>query len=144
MSADETIDVDGTVLTARHGGARAGAGRKPSGYQKTEEAVSFDKAKARKEAALADLHELDYKIKSGQYVSRIAVRQASATALAQMAQTLRSLSDTLERKGVPIAICAIVDEVVTEALAETGRELAKMHAAATLQPATEDSCSDLF
>jgi hypothetical protein len=128
MSTDEIYDFDGTPVISTRGGARPGAGRKPAGYQKPDEAISFDKAKARKEAALADLHELDYKVKSGQYVSRVAVRQASATAIALMAQTLRSVSDTLERKGVPVSVCATVEEVITDTLTETGRALAKLHA----------------
>lgn len=144
MSSNDIIDLDGTVVAARHGGARVGAGRKPVGYQKTEDAVSFEKAKARKEAALADLHELDYKVKSGQYVSRVAVRQASATALAQMAQTLRSVSDTLERRGVPVRVCAMVDEVITETLAETGRELSKMHVESQSMLDQQVPNSDLF
>ena len=44
------------------------------------------------------MNELEFKIKSGEYVEREAVKQASATALAAVAQSLRSLPDTLERK----------------------------------------------
>lgn len=81
-----------------HGGFRRGAGRKPAGYQPPPEKVDIDVAKARNEAAKADLNELELRIKSGEYVDRAAVREATATALASMAQTLRSVPDDLERR----------------------------------------------
>lgn len=147
MNTDDIIDVDGSVIKPGRGGARAGAGRKPSGYVKPKEAVDFDKAKARKEAALADLHELDYKVKSGQYVSRDEVRQASATAFAQLAQSLRSIPDTLERKGVPTAVCLKVEAVLTEGLAEAAQKLAKIHGESLEQAEiadAEEANADLF
>lgn len=98
------------------------------GYKKSEDAVKFDAARARKEAALADMHELDYKIKSGEYVNRAAVRQASATVISALAQTMRSLSDNLERRGVPPAVCAQVDTAVHETLADAARDLEMMSA----------------
>lgn len=85
-------------ITSRNGGARPGAGRKPAGYVKPQEKMDFDMAKARKEAALADMQELNFKIKTGEYIPRDPVREASATLLANIAQTLRSLPDHLERK----------------------------------------------
>jgi phage terminase Nu1 subunit (DNA packaging protein) len=100
MQADFDLMDDGSVRGARssHGGARAGAGRKPADYVKPQEIQDFESARARNEAAKADLNELEYKIKSGEYVEREAVKQASATALATLAQALRSLPDTLERR----------------------------------------------
>ena len=91
----EVIDV---LPVSGHGGARKGAGRKPAGYVRPQEVQDFESARARNEAAKADLNELEFKIKSGEYVEREAVKQASATALAAVAQSLRSLPDTLERK----------------------------------------------
>lgn len=81
-----------------HGGYRPGAGGKPPGYEKPSEAKALAESKARKEAALADMHELDFKIKSGQYLPREAFRDACATLLSSVAQSLRSLPDNLERK----------------------------------------------
>ena len=106
-------------VTENRGGARAGAGRKPSGYDKPEEGVQYDKAKARKEASLADMHELNFKIKLGQYVERAAYREASATLVANMAQTLRSLADNLERKfsldpKIAVAIEAEIDAALND------------------------------
>lgn len=65
---------------------------------KPEHVVDFEKERARNEKAKADLNELDFKIKSGEYVPRDAVRQAAATAFASVAQSLRSIPDALERK----------------------------------------------
>lgn len=98
MYADFDLSPDGKTVTPSHGGARPGAGRKPAGYVKPQEVVDFETARARNEAAKADLNELEFKIKSGEYVARDAVRQAAATMLATIAQALRSLPDTLERK----------------------------------------------
>ncbi len=123
MHADFDLEADGSVRPRTHGGARAGAGRKPAGYQKPEEVVDYEKAKARHEAAKADLAELDYKIKSGEYVSRASVRQAVATVMAGFVQTMRSVSDNLERKGVSPDLCVQVDAVINDALADVGRDL---------------------
>ena len=130
MHADFDLADDGQVTPAKHGGARAGTGPKPKGYVKPPEAVKFDVARARKEAALADMHELDYKIKSQGYVSRASVRQASATVISTIAQTLRSLSDNLERRGVPPATCALIDAAVNETLADAARDLEMMSGSA--------------
>lgn len=120
----ELLDSDGKVIkTEKRGGARAGAGRKPPGYQKPKETMDYDKARARKESALADLNELDYKVKSGQYVSRDAVKQACATIMATLAQGIRSLPDNLERRGVEPKVCVQIDAAITEALADTGKAL---------------------
>jgi hypothetical protein len=119
--AEELLDAYGSLI--KRGGARPGSGRRYQGYVKPDEVISYDKAKARKESAMADLHELDYKVKSGQYVSRNAVRQASATAMAALAQTIRSLPDHLERRGVPPSVCVQIDAAITEVLGETAKAL---------------------
>lgn len=103
---DDIVDL---IEIPTRGGRREGAGRKP-GYSpkkaaeldtaggQTDSTVAFSKARARKEAALADMHELDFKIKSGQYLPRDAIRDACATMLSSVAQSLRSMPDNLERK----------------------------------------------
>lgn len=100
MHADFDLDEHGNTHPRVNGlgGARPGAGRKPAGYQKPPEAVEFDRERTRNERAKADLNELEFKIKSREYVPRAAVQQAAATLLASLAQSLRSLPDTLERK----------------------------------------------
>ena len=109
-----------------HGGARRGAGTKPKGYVKPEEVQDYDKARARLETAKADKAELDYKIASGEYVSRAAVRQASATALQALSQTLRSVQDNLERQGVSIDIAELVNQTIEASLAEVADEFERM------------------
>ena len=123
--------------TERRGGARPGAGG-AAPYSKSQDLKDLDAAKARKEAALADMHELDYKIKTREYVSRVAVQQASATAMATLAQTLRSVPDNLERRGIPPEVCVRIDKAINEALADVGIALAKIH------DKPEDNHDDLF
>ncbi len=104
-----------------HGGARPGAGRKPKDYVKPAAIEDFEEARARNESAKADLNELEFKIKSGEYVSRSAVIQATATAYATIAQTLRSLPDHLERR---VALAPEVAEEVGRQIDEALGELA--------------------
>ncbi|SPC17383.1 hypothetical protein CO2235_90257 [Cupriavidus oxalaticus] len=102
-----------------HGGARSGAGRKPKEYVKPPVLEDFDEARARNERAKADLNELEFKIKSGEYVSRAAVVQATATAYSTIAQTLRSLPDHLERRlALAPDIAEEIGRQVDESLAE--------------------------
>ena len=128
MHAEFELSDDGTVSPSGngYGGARAGAGRKPKDYVKPEIVKDIDKSKARKESALADQHELSYKIKSGQYVERAAVQQASATLLAELGQSLRSMADNLERKfNLQPHVVADISLTVDEALntVATGMEM---------------------
>lgn len=123
MHADFTLGDDGSVFPTR-GGARFGAGRKPSGYEKPEVLKDFDAAKARKEAALADMHELNFKIKSGEYVERAAVREATTTLLANLAQAMRSLPDNLERKfNLATEVAEEVEKVIDATLADVAEGL---------------------
>lgn len=99
MHADFELEQDGSVRrSSGRGGARPNTGPKPAGYVKPQELIDLDREKARNEKAKADLNELEFKVKSGEYVSRAAVQQAAATMLASIAQTLRSIPDTLERR----------------------------------------------
>lgn len=122
MHADFDLNPDGSVAPARsrsggHGGARANSGPKPAGYVKPPEGQDYDKAKARNEAAKAGLNELELKVKSGEYLSRTAYREASATLLAELAQGLRSLPDTLERKfGLSPEALLHVEKTIDEAM----------------------------
>lgn len=123
------------------GGRRAGSGRK-LGYSPkhaadilsgkgseaatdtTRVAADFARSRARKESALADLNELAYKIKSGEYVARAAVQEAAATLLSSLAQSLRSLPDNLERKfALAPTIAAQVELTIDRALADVASGL---------------------
>ena len=126
MNTNEDLFVDGFEVLDRfdgRGGARVGAGRKGAAYEKPERVIDFELAKARKESALADMHELQFKIKSGEYLPRVSVRQASAMILSTVAQTLRSVGDNLERQGVSADVCAKVDSILTDTLADAARDL---------------------
>jgi phage terminase Nu1 subunit (DNA packaging protein) len=125
MHADFELDSKGVVRPSeRHGGARANAGRKPAGYEKPQEIVDFDRERARNEKAKADLNELEYKIKSGEYVPRAAVQQAAATMLASIAQTLRSIPDTLERRvNLSPDVAEVVGLEIDSVLEGLGEEL---------------------
>lgn len=117
MHADFDLLQNGTAVPTR-GGAREGAGRKPAGYVKSDDAKKLDESRARKEAAQADMAELNFKKESGEYLSRSAFREASATLLAELAQTLRSLPDQLERRHalaapVVVAIEKDIDAALT-------------------------------
>lgn len=111
----EIIDAPG------HGGARKGAGRKPAGYEKPPEKVQYDEWKARSERATALQRELDLKIAEGKYVARDAVVQATATAYASVAQTLRSIPDHLERR---LSIAPELAEEIAKQIDETLSTLA--------------------
>lgn len=118
MRADFDLGENGSVFPTR-GGARFGAGQKPAGYEKPEVIKDFDLAKARKETALADMHELNFKVKSGEYVSRAAVQDASASLLASLSQSLRSIPDNLERKfHLAADIAEQVEMVINATLAD--------------------------
>lgn len=106
MNDDDIIDVEVIGETpdpekpkSRRGGARPGAGRKPAGWVPPPMKMNYDEAKARNETAKAVLAELEVRIKTGQYVSRDAVRDVVATALSAISQRLRSLPDLLERRA---------------------------------------------
>jgi phage terminase Nu1 subunit (DNA packaging protein) len=110
-----------------HGGARFGAGKKPAGYIKPQEVIDFDAARARNESAKAQMNELELKIKTGEYSSRASFRQATATAMAALAQTLRSVPDNLERKlGVAPETAAEVGAQIDAALNDIANEFQMM------------------
>lgn len=125
MKADFELDDNGNVFPSGRGGARFGSGRKPADFVKPQVAQDFDTAKARKEKSLADMHELNYKVKSGEYVERAAVREASSTLLSNLAQSLRGIPDNLERKfHLPADVAQEVEKVINAALADVAEGLA--------------------
>ena len=100
-------------------------GDSPAGGEDvTTTAIRKARALARKEEALAGLNELDLKVKSGQYLERAAFREAAATLLAELGQSLRSLPDTLERKhALSPQIVQEVEKSIDEALANVANGL---------------------
>ena len=124
MHGDYPLNTAG--LTGGHGGARLGAGKKPGSYVKPPEVVDFDKARARSEIAKAERFERENKVAMGELVSRAAVQQAAATAYAGLAQTMRSISDNLERQGVPLDVCAKVEAIIDAGMADHAKEMELM------------------
>lgn len=143
--ADYDLGLDDQITKSNNrGGARAGSGRKP-GYSpnrlaemeqltddelitqtqdSTVTALIKARAVARKEAALADQAELKFKIDSKEYLSRAAFREASATLLAELSQTLRSLPDALERRhSLTPDVVQQVEQTVDEALSNVASGL---------------------
>lgn len=106
---------------------RPPTGRKPNSYVKPLSVQDYDAAKARNELAKAELNELEVKIKTSEYGSRAAYRQASATALASLAQTLRSVPDNLERRlGVSPEVAQEVGNQIDAALDDLASEFEMM------------------
>lgn len=110
-----------------HGGARENAGRPAKGFVKPKATSDYDQARARNELAKAQLNELDVMVKTGEYGSRAQFRQASATTIAALAQTLRSIPDNLERKlGVSAEVATEVGVLIDNALNDLASEFEMM------------------
>lgn len=89
--------------------------------------VAHKQAQADHERLKIEEREFDLEIRKGLHVEVAAVEQATATALAAMAQTLRSLPDLLERRcGLQPAAVRLVGQVVDEVLASTAASLQAM------------------
>lgn len=130
---DESIDLFTDSPKRTHGGRREGAGRKPADYVPPPEKLDFDKARARNEQSKADLNELEFRIKSRQYLPRAAIQQAAATAIASFAQTMRSVPDNLERThGITPEIAEEVGKAIDLALQDLAQAFELMTAEPTL------------
>lgn len=130
MHADFELGPDGYARSTR-GGRREGAGR-PVGYSpkraaeiadgavvpeddRTNIAVRKAKAVAEKAEWDAKQAELDYRVDNKEYLSRGAFREASATLLSELAQGLRSIPDTLERKfGLAPEVAQHIQQTIDE------------------------------
>ena len=92
----------------------------------------------------ADLAELEFRKVSGELVDRSEVRRASATALATLAQGLRSVRDIVERKyNVSPEIADAIGKEIDDALDNLATAFEKMCAAPTTDIEIDDS-EDLF
>ena len=86
----------------------------------------YEAARARNETAKAGINEIELKVKAGEYIARAAVQSASATALATMAQTMRSIPDNMERKGISVEVCTMVEAIIDDVMAGLAQELEAM------------------
>lgn len=108
MHADFDLETDGRVRPVTRGrppgyspkkAAEMEAGKEDAdGNDQTSLSVRKTRAAVDKMEAEAANTWLKHKVDSGEYLSRTAFREASATLLAELAQGLRSLPDTLERR----------------------------------------------
>lgn len=111
------------------GGTREGSGRKPEGYEPPPEKVDYDRERAEHERVKRKQREFKLAQERGEYLPRDAVRQASATVMAVMAQALRSLPDNLERQfALPPEVVEAISEQCDAALADLSVGLRKMAA----------------
>ena len=79
--------------------------------------ADYELARARHEAAKADLAELDLGKRRHQLLEVQDVQAASATAVAVLVQTLRGVRDSLERKhGLPTEVLDAIDLEINQAL----------------------------
>jgi phage terminase Nu1 subunit (DNA packaging protein) len=101
------------------GGYREGAGRKPAGYEHPEGRADFERERAEHERVKREQRELKLAIERGEYVSRAAVRQASATALSLLTQAIRSIPDNCERQfALPPDVVEGMQRQIDDALSE--------------------------
>ena len=119
-----------TDTVERRGGARANAGRKSAAVEagSADAHILYSKAKAKKMAFDAQIAELEYKTRSGEYLPRAEYRQATTMALSAIAQTLRSIPDNLERTlGVSPEIAESIEMMIDEALLGLSEDLERLH-----------------
>lgn len=107
-------------MAGAHGGYREGSGNKPAGYIPPPGKADFELERAAHEKVKREQREFKLAQERGEYVARGAVRQASATALAVLTQSLRSIADNCERQNpsLPPEAVQMIEEQVDAALAE--------------------------
>ncbi len=127
---DDYSDLISVTPINGHGGKREGSGKKSKAVQDAtkDSHVEFNKARAKNEAYKANLAELDFKVKSGEYLPRIEIQQATATAYATISQTLRSIPDNLERRlGISPEVAEAVGAMIDDCMNDLAADLEKMH-----------------
>lgn len=133
----ESVQAFDRPLHTGHGGARDGAGR--PAYVKSDDQKDLDKAKARHESIKADPADIELRERQGELVQRTAVKQAAATMLATLAQGLRSIPDTLERKlNISPELSESIGRSIDEMLDELADSL-EMMTGAVEPPAAGDA-----
>jgi hypothetical protein len=107
------------------GGARPNSGPKPLGYvppEKSQDEANYDREHAEHERVKREQREFKLAVERAEYLPREAQRQAAATALAVLTQSMRSIPDNLERSLslAPATVEAIsiqIDAALTEVAA---------------------------
>lgn len=113
-------------MAGGHGGYREGAGRKPEGYTPPEGRQDYELERARHEKIKADQREFKLTQERGEYVSRAAIRQASATMLAVLSQ-VRSIPDNCERQfALAPEVVELMQQTIDASLNEVATALRAM------------------
>jgi hypothetical protein len=104
------------------GGVRPGSGAKPAGYVQPKARADFEIERAEHEKVKKEQRAHRLAVERGNYLPRQAQRQAAATALAVLTQSLRSIPDNLERQmalqpEVVEAIAVQIDAALSECAA---------------------------
>lgn len=108
------------------GGAREGAGNKPLGYEHPEGRQDFEKERALHEKVKREQREFKLAQERGEYVSRAAIRQASATMLAVLSQ-VRSIPDNCERQfALAPEVVELMQQTIDASLNEVATALKAM------------------
>ena len=105
---------------------KPGALDDPAVSEATKRGIRASIAKLEKAEWDAKNAELKYKVESGEYLSRSAFREASATLLQELAQGLRSLPDVLERDhSLAPKILSAIEKTIDQTLLSiaTGLEM---------------------
>jgi hypothetical protein len=110
-------------MAGGHGGFREGAGRKNADWVPPEGRADYEIERARHEKIKADQREHKLAIERGEYLPRETQRQAAATALAVLTQSLRSIPDNLER------VCGLTPEQADLAAQQIDAALSEVAAA---------------
>ena len=108
------------------GGAQPGSGRpRKDGPLTALQAANLQHAQERAahEKVKREQREFDLLVTSNKYISRDAVRNASAMMCPTAAHHLLSIFDRLERDGVPLEIAQKVDDNIETALANLVEEM---------------------
>ena len=104
------------------GGARPGSGPKPEGYvppEKSQDQANYDREHAEHERVKREEREFKLAIARGEYGNREVQRQAAATALSVLTQSLRSIPDNVERTlSLPPDVVEAIGIQIDAALSE--------------------------
>ena len=85
--------------------------------------ADYERERAEHERVKREQREFKLAQERGEYVSRVSVQQASATAISVMSQSLRSIADNLER------VCGLTPEQAELAQQQIDAALTEMSAA---------------
>lgn len=106
-------------MAGAHGGYREGAGRKSADHKPSGAQVDFERERADHERVKREQREFKLAQERGEFVSRAAVRQASATALAVLTQSIRSIPDNCERQlALSPDVVELIEKQLDAALSE--------------------------